>query len=292
MIRAWIRDKCSPVQSRGKTYRSTAPSFGSAYSCPVTFLSGSRTYGQRGNYCYLATTLLQVSSRALKEHHLLMVISKKRNFSALLTFTPFKGLFFHLFKILSCVPLYRLVKIMRPSTRLTSPPTRGFPKAFFSLVISCNSPSLPTYLEILSKTCELENLCPPWRLVKWGSHCNKNPKERLVYLKIERKIIDWLMLASSCSLLTARGQKEGRRHPPGLTEERNAACFFGDLLPGYKTAGNDSIDSFLSRCCHGFICWGRPFHSSSRTFPTGPVPVLSGLQTIFLIYFFLVSLTG
>ncbi|KAK9081118.1 hypothetical protein Scep_030973 [Stephania cephalantha] len=38
------------------------------------------------------------------------------------------------------------------------------------------------------------------------------------------------MLASSCCLLTARGQKEGRRHPPGLTEERNAACFFWGIF--------------------------------------------------------------
>ncbi|CAL0322978.1 unnamed protein product [Lupinus luteus] len=39
---------------------------------------------------------------------------------------------------------------------------------------------------------------------------------------------------------------EGRRHPPGLTEEKNAACFFGDLLLGYKTAGNESIPSSVT----------------------------------------------
>lgn len=129
---------------------------------------------------------------------------KKKTFLrkwALLTFTPFKGLFFHLLEILSCVPLYRLVKIMRPSPPL---PQGAFQRP--SLVISCNSPSLPTYLSILSKTCELENLCPPWRLVKWGSHCNKNPKERLVYNKIDRKQSNGLIdaLPAACSLRGVR----------------------------------------------------------------------------------------
>ena len=171
---------------------------------------------------------------------------------------------------------------MRPSTRLTSPPTRGFPKAFFSLVISCNSPSLPTYLEILSKTCELENLCPPWRLVKWGSRCNKNPKERLVYLKIERNRIDWLMLASSCSLLTARGQKEGRRHPPGLTEERNAACWGSSarIQDGWQWLHRFLPQSLQSRIhllrqTLSFIISHLPYRTCSRTL--GPSNSISDL---------------
>lgn len=82
---------------------------------------------------------------------------------------------------------------------------------------------------------------------------NKKSCHKELLASTTRSCKEWLEPLLCCLSYIADCEKEGRRHPPGLTEERNAACFFGDLLPGYKTAGNDFIDSFLSRCSHGFI---------------------------------------
>jgi len=66
------------------------------------------------------------------------------------------------------------------------------------------STSLPTYLSILSKTC----LCPPWRLVKWGSHCYNNPKEREAFGVLKnRKKSNWLI--DACSLRGVRRKVGG-----------------------------------------------------------------------------------
>jgi len=75
----------------------------------------------------------------------------------------------------------------------------------------------------------------------------------------------FLFFVYSCIVIVMVSEIPNKRDSVGLTEERNAACFLG------------------------IFCQDRRRNHLAASLP---VPVLTGLETLFLIYFFLVSLTG